>query len=319
MIFSLSLFAQNAEPKLHGYIQSRFSSDFENTNDFMIRRAKLWVDGNVPNIDNVTYKVQMVYRSFKDESLMLQDAFADVKINDSGFLRVGRFVPNFMLQRMQPDYEISDIERAGVISGFIHSSKSMARQIGVQFTYQTENSPLNFSFGIFNANLESSRKNNDMNLLYTSHTQFSLVEKEDYFFQVGFSLAYRYANALSMSNIFAENELLTGNDLRYGFEYQFEFNKFGMQAEFLKAKIAGHKPWGYYIGSDFTISEHFQATAGIEKFSDINNLTNDNEWYSVGLIYYFSERNKLMTDFKTQFNVDSNINIAEIQYQIFFN
>ncbi|MDZ7763710.1 MAG: hypothetical protein U5K00_04695 [Melioribacteraceae bacterium] len=40
------------------------------------------VDGNVPGLENVTYKIQTVYRSFKDENVMLQDAFADIKINE---------------------------------------------------------------------------------------------------------------------------------------------------------------------------------------------------------------------------------------------
>ncbi len=319
LIESNSSFAQNAEPNLHGYIQTRFTTDFENTNDFMIRRAKLWVDGNAPGLDNVSYKIQMVYRSFKDEAVMLQDAFADLKFHDFGSLRAGRFVPDFMLQRMQPDYEISDIERAGVISGLVHSSKSMARQIGVQITYQPNYFPIHFSFGVFNANLESPGKNKDLNLLYTSHAQFNFVKDENTLLEIGASAAYRYANSITMNTIYDAAQLITGNDCRFGFEYQLDYKDFGFQSEYIQANINQDKAWGYYVSADYSFTEKIQATAGIEKFSDLIASTNDNEWYSIGLIYYFTEKTKLMTDFKTQVSSTKNNYLSEIQYQIFFN
>ena len=319
LIFVSFSFAQNAEPKLHGYIQTRFTTDFDKTNDFMIRRAKLWIDGNAPGLENVSYKIQAVYRSFKDEAVMLQDAFADVKFNGFGSLRAGRFVPDFMLQRMQPDYEISDIERAGVISGLVHSSKSMARQIGVQLTYQPNYLPVHFSFGAFNANLESPGKNLDRNLLYTSHAQLTIVKKEDVSLEVGCSAAYRSANSITMNTIYNANQLITGNDYRFGFEYQLNYKNIGFQTEYIQANINKDRAWGYYISADYELNANIQATAGIEKFSDLIPSTNDNEWYSVGLIYYFTDKTKLMADFKTQVSSIRNNYLSEIQYQIFFN
>jgi len=312
-------YAQNAEPNLHGYIQTRFTTDFDKTNDFMIRRAKLWVDGNAPGLENVSYKIQAVYRSFKDEAVMLQDAFADVKFNGFGSIRAGRFVPDFMLQRMQPDYEISDIERASVISGLVHSSKSMARQIGVQLTYQPTYLPIHFSFGVFNANLESPGKNKDLNLLYTSHAQLNLIKKEDALLEVGVSAAYRYANSIIMNTIYDAIQPITGNDFRFGFEYQLNYKDFGFQSEYVQANINKDRAWGYYASADYSFNEKIQVTAGMEKFSDLIESTNDNEWYSVGLIYYFTDKTKLMADFKTQFSSIKKNYLSEIQYQIFFN
>ena len=103
IVISIGLYhtslAQNYEPKLHGYIQSRFSTDFENTNDFMIRRAKLWVDGNAPGLDYISYKIQAVYRSFADEAVMLQDAFADIKFDRFGILRGWKIRPRFYARK----------------------------------------------------------------------------------------------------------------------------------------------------------------------------------------------------------------------------
>jgi len=315
--FLQSVYAQNTQPTLHGYIQTRFSSDFEKSNDAMIRRAKLWIDGKALGLENVSYKFQTVYRSFKDEAVMFQDALVDVKMNGIGVLRVGRFVPDFMLQRMQPDYEIADIERASVISGMIHNSKSMARQIGIQFTYQTKDLPLHISVGAFNANLESPGKNNDNNLLYTSHVQYTFINNDDAMIEAGFSAAYRYAHTLSMNTIYPSTSLVTGNDLRTGIEFQMEYKDFGIQSEYIQASIRNDKVWGYYIGSEYLVTTTVQATAGVEKYSDLISTTNDNEWYSIGLNYLFTDKTKLMTDFKTQFSSTTNNYLGEIQFQVF--
>ena len=319
MLSSMLSFAQNAEPKLHGYIQSRFTNDFGNQNDFMIRRAKLWVDGNAPGLENVSYKIQTVYRSFKDETVMLQDAFADVKFNGFGFLRVGRFVPDFLLQRMQPDYAIPYLERADVINYLIHSPQSMARQIGIQFTYTPREFPIHLSAGVFNANLVSPSKNKNQNLLYTSHTQIDLKKSDDVLAKVGFSFAYRYVNSLSMNTIFNSDQLITGNDFRFGFEYQLNYKNFVLQTEYIQANIDNYKAWGYYIVTNYSFTKKIQAICGIEKFSDLITDTNNNQWYSVGLIYYLTSNTKLITDFKTQVSSTKNNYLSEIQYQIFFN
>ncbi len=312
-------FAQNAEPKLHGYIQSRFTSDFDNVNDFMIRRAKLWVDGNVPGLENVSYKIQMVYRSFKDESVMLQDAFADVKFQNLGSLRVGRFVPDFLLQRMQPDYDIPVLERAMVINGLAYSPESMARQIGAQFTYQPNSFPIHLSLGLFNANLESPGKNKDQNLLYTSHAQINLIKNENALLEIGVSAAYRFSNSISMNTIYNSNQLITGNDYRFGFEYQLHYKTFSFQSEYVQANISKDRAWGYYGLATLYLIPDLQLTGIVEKYSDFIPTTNNNEWYGAGLNYYLTDKTKLMTDFKTQFSSAKNNYLGEIEFQIFFN
>ena len=319
MLFTFPMLAQNAEPKLHGYIQIRFTTNFENTNDFMIRRAKLWVDGNAPGLENISYKIQMVYRSFKDEAVMLQDAFADVKFNKIGSLRAGRFVPDFMLQRMQPDYEIPVLERALVINGLIHSSKSMARQLGVQFTYQPNYFPIHFSFGVFNANLESPGINKDQNLLYTFRAQVNLIKNDNTLFEVGASGAYRYAKSITMNTIYDADELITGNDYRFGLEFQMIYKSFGFQSEYVQANINQDKAWGYYGLATLYLISDLQLTGFIEKYSDLNPATTGNEWYGAGVNYYFTDKTKLMTDFRTQFTSEKNNYLSQIQFQIFFN
>lgn len=317
-IFSLSLFAQNNNPEFHGYIQSRFTYNEGNSLSFMIRRAKLWLDGKAPMSDNITYKMQVVYRSNTDENFYFQDAFADVKWN-FGFLRVGRFVPNFTLQRMQSDAFIPILERANVINSLIHGDKSSAREIGVEGNFDLLSSNLKLSLGIFNGNQKVPGNNISNDLLYTSKISYNLFNDKDNLLNIGASFGYRYLDNQTLSKIFPSNENITGNDYRYGFQTELKLNKFDFQSEFVSANIINKNTWGYYAYAGYYLTNDFQVLAQIEKYKDLIPTTNDNEWYLVGLNYYFTQKNKLMADYRTQFNGNGNINIAEIQYQIFFN
>ncbi len=314
---SLSL-AQTESPELHGYIQSRFTYTDGNSVSFMVRRAKLWLDGKAPMADNITYKMQVVYRSTTDDNLYFQDAFADVKWN-FGYLRVGKFVPNFTLQRTQSDAFIPVLERANVINSLIHGDKSSAREIGIEGNFDLLNSNLKFSLGIFNGNQKIPGSNISNNLLYTTKLSCSFLDGKDEVLKLGASFGYRYIDSQTLSKIFTSNKSITGNDYRYGFQAELKLNKFDFQSEFINANIINQNAWGYYTYAGYYLTSDFQLLAQMEKYNDINPTTNDNEWYLIGLNYYFTQKNKLMADYKTQFNGDSNVNIAELQYQIFFN
>ncbi|MGK9476396.1 porin [Melioribacter sp. OK-6-Me] len=317
-IFGLSLSAQNTEPELHGYIQTRFSTNFDNMNDFMIRRAKLWIDGKAPELQNVTYKVQVVYRSATDENLYLQDAFVDIKYK-VGFLRIGKFVPNFTLQRMQSDAFIPVLERANVINNLIHGDKSSAREIGLEGNFDLLNSNMKFSIGIFNGNQKTPGRNISNKLLYTSKISYNIFNNKDELLTIGASFAYRYLDNQILARIFPPHEFITGNDYRYGFQSEFRFNKFEFQSELVKTNIINKNAWGYYAYAGYYLSKNFQMLAQIEKYDDLIPETNNNEWYLIGMNYYFTQKNKIMADLKTQFNEDGNTYFFQIQYQIFFN
>ena len=312
-------YAQNEYPELHGYIQSRFTYNDGTSSSFMIRRAKLWLDGKAPMADNISYKMQVVYRSANDENFYLQDAFADVKWNFGFFLRVGKFVPNFTLQRMQSDAFIPVLERANVINNLIHGDKTSPREIGVEGNFDLLNSNLEISLGIFNGNQKVPGNNISNNLLYTTKISYDILKDKDELINIGVSFGYRYLDNQTLSKIFSSSENITGNDYRYGFQTEIKLNKFDFQSEFVNANIINKNAWGYYAYAGYYLNDNFQLLAQIEKYKDLNPTSNDNEWYLVGLNYYFTQKNKLMADYKTQFNGDGNINIAEIQYQIFFN
>lgn len=312
-------FTQSSLPQWNGYIQTRLSSNFDNSSEFTIRRAKLWVYGTVPKVDFITYKIQMVYRSFKDDALMFQDAYADIKMKSFGTLRAGRFVPDFMLQRMQPDYEIPVLERALVINSLIHNEKQMARETGVQYTYQSDSLPLHFSMGVFNANVDKPMQSKDNSLLYTTRLNYKIINNPNEWLTFGGSASYRHLDKLSLTTIYNPNLLITGNDYRWGLEAQLHWNGFELQGEYVQANINKDIAKGYYSLANYTFYSKYQIVILTEKYNDLNPVTNDNAWYGAGFNYFIKGKTKLMTDFKAQ-GYGNKLNcLGEIQLQIFIN
>lgn len=315
----LSSVAQNNLPKWNGYIQSRYANDFDEISEFSIRRAKLWIYGDVPKLDFLSYKVQMVYRSFKDQSLLLQDALVDIKLNPSGKIRVGRFVPNFMLQRMQPDYKIPVLERAFVVDGFTHNEKQIAREMGMSYIYGNDTLPLHFSIGLFNANLDKPAHTTNMNLLYTTRVFYHFFRQRDFQLNFGASFSYRKINDLTLTKIYQPDSLISGDDYRYGTELKMHYKKWALQTEYLEAQINKDKAYGWYVVTDYSLNKHYQIIVLTEKYKDLNPATNDSQWFGTGLNYYFTKNTKFMTDFKAQKSGISYNYLGEVQLQIFFN
>lgn len=314
------VFAQSENlPRWNGYLQTRFASDFDKTNEFSIRRAKLWIFGDVPKADYISYKMQMVYRSYKDEGLMLQDAYADIRLKSYGKIRAGRFVPDFMLQRMQPDYEIPVLERALVINSFIHNEKQMARETGISYIFQNDSLPLHFSFGVFNANVDKPAHSKDNYLLYTSWLAYKIINQKNVWFNIGGSVSYRRLDKLTLTTIYKPESVISGDDFRWGLEAQFHWNKLEIQGEYIEADVNKEKANGYYALADYTFLQKYQAVVLTEKYNDLNPATNDNEWYGTGFNYKITEKTKLMADLKTQKSGTKQSYLGEIQLQIFFN
>jgi len=320
VLLAFSGFSQKGNlPQWNGYIQTRFASDFDKSTEFTIRRAKLWIYGEVPKADYISYKIQMNYRSYKDETPVLQDAYADIRLKNYGKIRVGRFVPDFMLQRMQPDYEIPVLERAIVINSFTHNEKQMARETGVSYLFQNDTLPLHFSLGVFNANVDKPEHSKDNFLLYTSRLNYKIIHQKNLWLSLGGSVAYRHLDKTTLTTLYKLDSLITGNDFRWGTELQFHFNNFELQGEYLETQINHDKATGFYALADYTFHQKYQAVVLTEKYNDLNPSTNDNEWYGVGFNYQISGKTKLMTDIKTQKSATKQNYLGEIQLQIFFN
>jgi phosphate-selective porin len=320
LLFVIPIFSQTKNlPKLNGYIQTRLSTDFDKSTEFTIRRAKLWVYGDVPKAEYISYKIQMVYRSFKDETLMFQDAYADIQLKDYGTICVGRFVPDFMLQRKQPDYEIPIMERAKVENSLVHNEKQMARETGLQYLIGAGSQPLHFSFGVFNANVDRPEHSKNNLLLYTSRLNYKIVNIQNTELTIGGSVAFRRLDNTSLTTIYNPDTLLSGSDFRWGLEAQLRLNNFKLQGEYVQANINSNDADGWYTLATWSFTGKYQVAAFAEKYTDLNPVTNDSPLYGMGLNYLITDKTKIMTDIKTRKSGNKYSYTGDIQFQLFFN
>ncbi|HUW05574.1 MAG TPA: porin [Williamwhitmania sp.] len=303
----------------NGYIQTRLSSNFDESTEFTIRRAKLWVNGTLPQADYISYNVQLVYRSFSDDALMFQDAYANLRLGSYGTLRAGRFVPDFMLERSQPDYKIPVLERADVVNGLIHNSKQMAREIGAQYTFQSDASPLHFSLGVYNANVDKPEHSKDNSLLVTSRASVKVFNADKSWLTLGASAAYRHLDNIGLPTIYKADSLLSGEDFRWGFEALLHLNSLELQGEFVQANINSDIANGYYGLLTWSFARKYQSVVFTEKYDDLNPATSNNAWYGLGFNYQISGKTKLMADFKGRTVMGRSVNGGDIQLQVFFN
>lgn len=310
------LFAQS-DFEWNGYIQTRLSSDFNTHSEFKIRRGKLWIKGSVPNVDHLSFKVQAVFRSDKDNSFMVQDVYAQYSAGEHKFI-VGRMVPDFTLQWNQGDAVIPTLERGLVTDGMIHGDQSIARLIGFQYRYNYREN-FHIGFGIHNANFNTPGENIDKSLLYSLRSGYDLIHSDVTRFHLGFSASYRKLNSLSLPKIYDATFTISGEDFRWGFESVFITNWFELQGEYLTANINNDRAWGYYAYSAFNIYENIQPVMIVEKFADLKSTSNDNEYYGLGLNYYLTKQTKFMSDFRIQFSNKKNNYLGRIQFQVFFN
>lgn len=316
---SSCLFAQEQKSlNWNGYLQTRLGSDSDKSTEFSVRRAKLWVYGTVPKANFIDNKVQMVYRFFKDHALMLQDVFADIRLNGYGRVKAGRFVPDFMLQRIQPDYEIPVLERSAVINSLIHNEKQMARETGVQYTLQSDSLPFHLSLGVFTANVDKPAHSRDNSLLYTSRLAYKIINNRDSWLDIGGSVAYRHLDKTSQTTIYKPDSLLTGDDFRWGVEGHMRFNKFELQGEYIQAQINSDIAKGWYALANYTFLSKYQLVALTERYIDLNPTTSNNAWYGLGFNYRFTEKTKRMSDFRIQESGNGFNYLGNVQLQIFF-
>ncbi len=316
IIIIRTAFAQ-AETNWNGYIQTRFNSDLKTHNEFMVRRGKLWLKGSVPNVENLYFKIQAVYRSAKDQSFMVQDVYARYQ-TERQTLQVGRMVPDFTLQWNQPDATIPVLERGLVVDGLIHGDKSIARLLGIQYVYDTEKR-FHLGLGIFNANFNTPGSNTGKSFLYTFRSSYQLFIIGNFRWHIGASFAYRKLNNQELPRIYDSSLLISGDDYRWGFETLLHVKNLEIQGEYLSANINKERVWGYYAYAAYFLSKKVQTIFLIEKFEDLNPVTKNNEYYGAGLNYLLTHQVKIMGEVRTQFSRDKNNYEGRIQFQIFFN
>jgi len=306
----------DAQATWGGYVQTRFATDYRSSLGFSIRRAKLYTAAVAPFDTNLSARMQAIFRWQNAGTLTLQDVYAEYRLPFVSF-RAGQFVPEFCLQRLQPDAAMPVVERALVVDALIPSAETYARDIGFQILLHPSG-PWGLSLGVFNGNGGNQAGNNDRRFLYVARPTFDVMPIDSVHVHGGLSFAYRNKRGMTFKKIFGTNVPFAGDDFRWGAEWSICSTRWCLQAEYLQANLGARKAWGYYIIGNLSLDVTDEAVGLVERFIDLDPSTRNDTWYGVGWNHYFSgNRFKIQCAGRAQFVTGHNQYATTIQLQTF--
>jgi phosphate-selective porin len=303
-----------AQASWGGYLQTRFFTDYNSTTGFSIRRAKLYTTGIAPFDTNLSARIQAIFRWQNAGTLTLQDVYAEYRFPFIAF-RIGQFVPEFSLQRLQPDAAMPVVERAIIIDALIPSAETYARDIGAQLVVHPV-SHWQVSFGTFNGNGGNQSGNNDRQLLYVARTVFQTPLSDSLQCHVGTSFAYRNKSAMTFKKIFGTTVPFSGKDVRCGVELRLASSWWSLQAEYLQANLEAEKAYGCYVLGAVFLDRTNELVGLVDQLHDLDPTTSNAAWYGAGWNHYFAE-NKFKTQVTAQLSPEGNQYSATIQLQLY--
>lgn len=301
----------------HGYAQLRFT-DGSDIAGFAIRRAKLWIEGPVPVDAHLHVKLQGLFRPADAGAFVLQDVYIEYRW-DLGAARVGQMVPDFALERQQPDYDIPLVERAAVINVLVPAAATMARDVGAQVTIGPSNGPWHASLGVFNGNGANHQANDDKRFLGTARATYAVAFPGGVQWEFGGSASYRRSAGLDFRPILGAGEPFAGTDTRWGVESRLTASHWEVQGEFLYATLDTASAWGWYALAAYAITPRNQIVVSAEQLRTPNPEVAGDPWYIVGFNHDIArDRAKVMLDGRAQLAGPRTNYAAVAQLQLFF-
>ena len=299
-----------------GYLQTRFSSDYRTTTGFSVRRAKLYATGIAPFDSNLSARMQAIFRWQNAGTFTLQDVYAEYRLPVVSF-RAGQFVPEFSLQRLQPDAAIPVVERALVVDALVPAAETYARDIGAQVAVHPVRQ-LQVTIGVFNGNGGNQSGNNDRELLYVARPTFALSLPDSVQLRFGASFAYRHKSSMTFKKIFGTTVPFSGKDARWGGELQLSSSAWSLQSEYMEGHLGAEMASGYYVLGTVFLDRTNELAGIVERLRDLDPRTNDDAWYGAGWNHYFSNnRFKTQVAARTQFSPGKNQYAATVQVQLY--
>ena len=318
LLLVVSAFAQT-DQLWTGYVQVRYSDNLYDAHSFKIRRIKLWSYHQTPFSEHLYYKVQAIFRYPISGALVLQDAFAEYRAKNWR-LRVGQEIPQFSLQRAQPDYVIPLIERARIVDALIPAAETGARDIGIQVIVKPDSAFWSGAFGVFNGNGANVKGNEDRWFLLTTRQVLKWQIQKQILLQVGASFSYRETSGLHFLRILGADTLFQGKDIRVGAELRLTLPFSSLQAEYIQARLGENKAYGYYVLLEIPLAGKHLLALEAEQYKDLNPVNNDNLWLDACYSYLLkAHKAKLMLDLRAQLTKPKPDYRIATQIQLFFN
>ncbi len=313
--FGFSQVKSGLLPQFNGYMQIRAYSDLGTYYNFSVRRLKLWIKSS-PDNSHWSYKIQTTFSSRKNEQFFLQDVKIGYKTANFTF-NIGQFVPQFSLQRFQPDYRLPVIERADVIKCLIPDGTLGVRDLGIQVGWHNSTKTFNSFVGVFNGYGIKKFRFKNQGFLITHKTYLNL-KLNQLTVKTGYSLQFRRAKDLQLPKILPDTVLFNGNDLRFNLFLMLKSPAFHLQTEYIRAFLNQKIAYGYYVLAAYKIKKS-QFVAAYGKYYDLISSTDDLPNFRLGYNYLINgDKIKLSFDnyFKLLNNRPENYQFS-IQLQVF--
>jgi phosphate-selective porin len=308
---------QAPSPQWGGYAQVRFTGSRDSLG-FTIRRAKLWVGGDVPFAPALQFRVQALFRPTSAGALVLQDAWVGYGARASS-IRAGQMVPDFSLERSQADATIPLIERAGPVNTLIPSATTGARDVGAQATLQPGRALWHVSVGLFNGNGGNAVGNEDKRFLVTGRAVWAAKLGGADTVALGGSAAYRKTGGLVFQQILGTTTPFVGEDFRWGAEGRLAGPRWTLQSEYLRARLGSRDAWGYYVLGSYHMLPQYALAASVERTVLPSASRPADPWYILGLTRYIrGDKAKVMLDGRVQTGVARPNYATAAQLQLYF-
>lgn len=267
----------------HGYAQLRYARTDPDTG-FSVRRAKLWLNGPVPDVSHLAFRVQGIFRSSASGAFVLQDFFVQYGGRRAS-LRVGQFVPAFSLQRSQPDYLLPLIERASVVETLVPGARTMGRDIGVQASVTPGSGAVNLAAGLFDGSGANRASGKSGDFLATGRMTLSGRVVSGLRGSLGGSLAWRSTHGTDVGALSTEGSSFAGHGFRWGTDARVVGAGWEIQGEYIRADLGGEISHGYYVLGGLDLSARNEVAVSVEKVSTAAAGGSSEPWYIAGFTH----------------------------------
>ena len=301
----------------HAYTQLRFATDFDSYNNFSVRRLKFWFKSPPGFSKHWSFKVQAIFMSIQNERFFLQDVYGQYSWKNSS-IRFGQFIPQYALQRFQPDYLIPSSERSRAITLLVPDGTLGARDIGLQYNLRAMNKKLEFNIGLFNGYGIKDYRFNNSGYLLTQNLSYRIPIKKSSL-KFGYSVMYRKAEDIVFHGILPDTLSYSGSDFRFNVYSIFNSKVVDIQAEYLYALLDTTTASGYYVLTTVKFNPKNHAYFVFDEYTNQDSFPINSPWYIVGYNYLF-RKYKIMLSLESGFQGVAGQwqNRTVIQFQLFF-
>lgn len=303
----------------HAYAQLRFATDFNDYNNFSVRRLKFWIKSGPGFSKHWSFKAQAIFMSIQKEKFFLQDVYGQYNMGaGKSSIRIGQFIPRYSLQRFQPDYLIASTERARAVNLLIPDGTLGVRDIGIQYNLKALKNNLKFNLGLFNGYGIKDYRLNNRGIMITQNLSYRIPLNRSSL-RFGYSVMYRKDDDLYLPGIEPDSVLYSGNEFRYNFNGIFKSRILDIQAEYLWAGLDMDTASGYYTQAVLKFNSENHAYFMYDHYKAGYESSLNAPWYIAGYNHLFGKE-KIMLTFETGFQeVAGNWNNRTVmQFQMFF-